>query len=180
MLHTNVKQRMTLDQFVVNNRGIDGGKDLPYGFLETLYKGITSEKINLPVSSLSHTSLLTQAQRADLYKLQSNQTLQPIRERTTVGSDTCQFHRAKSANFVGPMFQSVWGIIAALTNSFYATNDMETIRLYLKGFQFSMHLRHIVTSTRLLRQSSTRSRSLGNFRRTRWVFRIGGTSWVPK
>jgi hypothetical protein len=139
--HPNVRQRMTLEQFVANNRGIDGGKNLSYGFLETLYKGITSERINLSVSSLSHPSLLTQAQRADLYKQQCNQTLQRVRERITVGSDTRQFHRAKSANLIGPMFQSVWGVImAALTNSFYETNDMEIIRLCLKGFQFSTHI----------------------------------------
>ena len=63
--HPNVKQRMTLQNFVSNNKGIDGGKDLPFEFLESLYKRIASEKINLTASTTPYRVLLSSQARAD-------------------------------------------------------------------------------------------------------------------
>jgi hypothetical protein len=137
--HPNVKQRMTLEEFVANNKGIDDGKDLPYGFLKTLFKGITSDKINLSSTSLPHPSLLTRQQKADLYKQQCSHTLLNARER--IRSSTHQFHRAESSNLVGPMYHSIWGCcLAAFTNSLFQSTDDKITELCLRGFQFSTHI----------------------------------------
>lgn len=42
-----VKQKMSKDQFVNNNRGIDNGKDLPYDYLENLYNSIVKNEIQI-------------------------------------------------------------------------------------------------------------------------------------
>lgn len=140
--HPNVTNRMTLEEFVQNNRGIDGGKDLPHAFLESLYHGITTEKINLTASStLTNTSLLSRKQQIALYKEQCDQTLEAARKRTQVGEQTHQFHRAESPMLVGPMYHSVWGgIMGALTMSFEESDNKGIVDMCIKGFSLLMHL----------------------------------------
>jgi len=43
----NKKNKMNKDQFIHNNRGINGGKDLPPEFLEDLYQRIVEEEIKM-------------------------------------------------------------------------------------------------------------------------------------
>lgn len=46
--HTaSIKSKMTLDQFIRNNRGIDNGHDLPASFLSALYADIVADEIKL-------------------------------------------------------------------------------------------------------------------------------------
>lgn len=140
--HPNVTNRMTLEEFVQNNRGIDGGKDLPHSFLESLYHGITTEKINLTAASnVTNTSLLSRKQQISLYKEQCEQTLQTARQRTQVGEQIHQFHRAESPMLVGPMYHSVWGgILGALTMSFEESDEKGIVDMCIKGFSLLMHL----------------------------------------
>ena len=139
--HPNVKQKMTLNEFIANNRGIDGGKDLPFEFLEQLYKGITSEKINLTSSSTPSLSLMSRKAQIDLYKQQCEQTLSAARERTTSGSLKYQYHKAESSLLIGVMFQSIWrGILAVLTMSFETESDIKMINLCLEGFKLCTHI----------------------------------------
>lgn len=140
--HPNVTNRMTLEEFVQNNKGIDAGKDLPFTFLESLYRGITTEKINLTASApTTNTSLLSRKQQIAVYKEQVVQTLQTARDRTHVGTRHHQFHRAESPMLIGPMYHSVWGgIMGALTMSFEETDNEKIIDMCLQGFSLSMHL----------------------------------------
>lgn len=139
--HPNVKARMTLDQFVANNKGIDGGKDLPFNFLENLYKGITSEKIFVSHNEIKASPLLTREQQRELYQEQTKQTLAIARKRTTTEIHSHQFHRAESPLLIGPMFHSIWGgVLAALTMSFEMSDDSEIVNYCLSGFQLCTHL----------------------------------------
>ena len=67
MLHTDlhnpqVKKRMSVDEFVRNNRGIDNGKDLPREFLEEVYANIRDKKVRVRCT-LSASSLLGESTR---------------------------------------------------------------------------------------------------------------------
>ena len=42
-----VKKKMTVDEFVRNNRGINGGEDLPREFLRALYVSIAADEIRI-------------------------------------------------------------------------------------------------------------------------------------
>lgn len=42
-----VQRKMTKDQFISNNRGIDNGKDLPSEFLGNLYDSIVQNEIEM-------------------------------------------------------------------------------------------------------------------------------------
>ena len=123
--HPNVKSRMTLEQFLSNNKGIDGGKDLPRDFLEELYNGIRSKKIFCSNgASMPSSALLTREQRADLFKTQAAEALGMARERIQGSRDSRQFHRSESPLFIGPMFQTIWqGTLASLTMTFEQSDD---------------------------------------------------------
>ncbi|KAH0792313.1 Sec7 domain containing protein [Histomonas meleagridis] len=139
--HPNVTKHMTLPEFIRNNRGIDNGKDLPESFLEELYKGITTHKINISNNSIPSYSLLNYEQRANLYQVQCKETLENARKRTSTELESHQFHRAKSHMLIGPMFQSIWGgVLASLTMSFEMSDDPEIIDYCLKGLQLCTHI----------------------------------------
>jgi cytohesin len=44
----NVKQRITVEQFIKQNRGINSGNDLPRDILELIYKSIKEEPFKIP------------------------------------------------------------------------------------------------------------------------------------
>eukprot|EP00730_Choanoeca_flexa_P007653 TRINITY_DN12369_c0_g1_i1.p1 TRINITY_DN12369_c0_g1~~TRINITY_DN12369_c0_g1_i1.p1 ORF type:complete len:398 (+),score=126.89 TRINITY_DN12369_c0_g1_i1:110-1303(+) len=46
--NANIKDRMTVEQFVSMNRGIDSGNDLPTELLEEIYNSIRSEQFQMP------------------------------------------------------------------------------------------------------------------------------------
>ncbi|KAK8887340.1 hypothetical protein M9Y10_038379 [Tritrichomonas musculus] len=158
--HPNVKARMTLEQFIQNNKGIDNGNDMPVEFLTDLYKGITSKQIyvtNMKTSAPlnASSSLLTREQRADLYKSQMKRTLEEARNITVVpvtaddganntslnSSSKHVFHRSESHLFIGPMFQSIWGgALAVLTMTFEQNDDPKIYKTCLRGLSNSVHI----------------------------------------
>lgn len=155
--HPNVKARMTLEQFIQNNKGIDNGNDMPVEFLTDLYKGITSKQIyvtNLKTSAPlnASSSLLTREQRADLYKSQMKRTLEEARNITVIPDGTSStsssnssnkhvFHRSQSHLFIGPMFQSIWGgALAVLTMTFEQNDDPKIYKTCLRGLCNSVHI----------------------------------------
>lgn len=141
--HPNVKTKMTLEEFVSNNKGIDGGKDLPFAFLESLYNNITSERIFISQSPMPSSSLLTRQQLKELYQQQCKETLAYTMKKTnSLGPDMSRkYHRAESPNLVGPMFHIVWGqILGALTMAFEATDNPDVYNECIKGFELCMHI----------------------------------------
>ena len=42
-----VKKKMTCEEFIRNNRGINGGADLPHAFLRELYASISQNEIRI-------------------------------------------------------------------------------------------------------------------------------------
>lgn len=138
--HPNVKRRMTLEEFIANNKAIDGGKDLSYNLLEDLYRGITSEKIFLSQSAVPNSALLTRAQRADLYKSQCSSTIAQAKKKSQMSINKT-WHRSESPLYIGPMFQEIWGgALAALTMTFEQSNDPEIYKTCLEGLSLSVHI----------------------------------------
>lgn len=141
--HPNVKTRMTLDEFIANNKGIDGGKDLPFSFLESLYNNITSERIFVSQSPMPSSSLLTRQQLKELYQQQCKETLNVALKKTnSLGPNMIRkYHRAESPKLVGPIFHIIWGqILAALTMSFEASDDPQIYQECIRGFELCMHI----------------------------------------
>ena len=99
--HPNLNSRMSLDEFIANNRGIDGGKDLPREFLVNLYNDITTKEITL-LSKEDVPSLLTRSQKAQLYAQRCNSILQEAKNSITMSSSQPEsiFKRIDSSDIV--------------------------------------------------------------------------------
>ncbi|KAH0789780.1 Sec7 domain containing protein [Histomonas meleagridis] len=142
--HPSVKSRMTLDQFIANNRGIDNGKDLSYDFLKDLYQGICSKKI-FTTSTLTSTnsSLLTRKQKAEMFKTRCKETLENARQRTITSTtmNAHEFHKSESPLLIGPMFDSIWGcVLGSLTITFSQSQQKEIYTKCLKGLTYAVHI----------------------------------------
>ena len=144
--HPNVKSRMTLEQFLQNNKGIDNGQDMPVEFLTDLYRGITSKQIYVANSKSNsiisnNSSLLTREQRAGLYESQCEATLNEARNNTNSSTTRHTFHKSESPLFIGPMFQSIWGgALAVLTMTFEKSDEPKIYKQCLNGLSNSVHI----------------------------------------
>lgn len=137
--HPNLKSRMTLEQFITNNKGIDGGKDLPRAFLVGLYEGITSKRIYATSSQSSQDSLLTRQQRAELYLQKCEQILHEAKQLSL--ENNCKFNRVQSPDVIGPLFKVIWrGVLAVFTISFNASDDPVIIKTCLDGMAYCSHI----------------------------------------
>ena len=54
-----VEKKMTKEQFVSNNRGINGGKDVPRSLLESMYERIKSNEIRLSETDMCESDVVT-------------------------------------------------------------------------------------------------------------------------
>jgi len=135
----NVKKRMTLEQFIDNNKGIDNGKNLPRELLEDLYKDITSKRLPVNHAVAPSSSLLSREQRAELYQTRCQQTIEDAKAHTVITSR--EFHRSESPLFIGPMFQVIWGgVMATLVMSLEHYSDPEKYSMCLDGLSFCVHI----------------------------------------
>ncbi|OHS98584.1 Sec7 domain containing protein [Tritrichomonas foetus] len=143
--HPNVTSRMSLNEFIANNHGIDNGNDLPAEFLEELYNGITKQKIFVQATASndvpSNSSLLNRRQRAEMFKAQCQNTLASARQRVVSTQLTKQFHKSESPLFIGPMFQAIWGgALGTLTMTFEQVNERKIYNFCLDGLTYAVHI----------------------------------------
>lgn len=142
--HPNVTSRMTLQEFIRNNKGIDNGKDLPPDFLEDLYNGITKKKIFVSSTEdivSGNTTLLNRKQRAEMFRSQCKHTLMAARERIVSTQQSKVFHKSVSPLFIGPMFRAIWGgALGTLTMTFEQTDRKNIYTLCLEGLTYAVHI----------------------------------------
>lgn len=64
-----IKRKMTREQFIKNNSGINGGEDLSSSYLSQIYDRIIADEIKMERDALTYTDAQKQGY---LYKLSSN------------------------------------------------------------------------------------------------------------
>lgn len=107
-----VKKKMTKEQYIKMNRGINESRDLPEEFLSKIYDEIESEEIKLKVttsrrgpSSVGPTAT-NDKQRELLFDMQMKDIECVARDlMSNAGSVTEEFTTAKQLEHVRPMFQ---------------------------------------------------------------------------
>ncbi|KAJ3300349.1 guanine nucleotide exchange protein for ADP-robosylation factor, partial [Kappamyces sp. JEL0829] len=160
-----VKKRMTCEDFVKNNRGIDEGKDLPASLLEAIFDDIKSNEIKLKDERLNtsqngsteaplakvkgyakphHAS--AKSMQSDLYsEIRKNHgttrdptTLDPAFKGLDV--DTT-FVKAVQHGHVKPMFQLGWmSFLMTVSATLQNCDDLDTIITSLEGFKYAIHI----------------------------------------
>ncbi|ANZ74632.1 BA75_00765T0 [Komagataella pastoris] len=154
-----VKRRMSLQDFIRNNAGIDDGQDLPETLLSKIYYEIQSNEIKLqseqqaallagniqpePVSGL----FSFRNQEREQYMLLSKElTLNTEKVFKSFGqeapnSNIVYYYATKQADHVLYMFHTLWmSIFAGLTPPFKEYDDEDTTKLCIKGIKLAIHL----------------------------------------
>ncbi|CAG8724747.1 10558_t:CDS:2, partial [Acaulospora colombiana] len=145
-----VKHRMTRQDFIRNNRGINDDADLPEEFLSVIFDDIQSNEIRMkdeveaqvgviqPAVGLA--SVLVNVGRdfqKEAYLAQSS----GMANRTEVGKPNDQFFNASHFFHVRPMFEVAWmSFLAGISGPLQGTDNLEVVDLCLEGFKLSIRI----------------------------------------
>lgn len=161
-----VKNRMTIDNFVMNNVGIDDGKSLPREFLQEIFDEIQTNEIKL--QSEQHAALLAgdlnnvpnstssgffggRDLNREAYihasKEMSTKTEKLVRnlgKKLKGGAEdtsSAVFYVASHVHHVKSIFDTLWmSILAGLTPPFKEYDDVDTAQLCLEGIKLSIRI----------------------------------------
>jgi brefeldin A-inhibited guanine nucleotide-exchange protein len=167
----NIKtKRMTLEDFIKNNRGINDSADLPDDYLREIYDEIQSNEIvldterataanlgQLNVPSQGLTTTIGQAivnagkdHRREEYARteqianrteQLYKSLLRAQKRGALKIQVAKFIPASSFKHVGPMFQVTWmPFLTALSGTAQDAPDIETVRLCMEGQKLAIRI----------------------------------------
>lgn len=157
-----VKKRMTLEDFIKNNSGIDDGKDLPADLLEGIYHEIRDNEIKL--KSEQHAALLAGDQTAvspatsgffsgrDLNKeayihasremsTMTEKLVRSLGKKLKADDSPNVFYAASSVHHVKSIFDTVWmSILAGLTAPFKEYDEEDVTKVCLEGIKLSIKI----------------------------------------
>lgn len=166
-LHSSqIKNKMTLQEFLENNAGIDNGKDLPEEVMVGLFNEIANNEIKL--QSEQHQAMLSDDQHfiqqqhqqpsafnffssRDIVREAYMQVSKEISSKTELvfknlnksrnKSDVEVFHAASHVEHVKSVFETLWmSFLAALTPPFKEYDDLETTNKCLEGLKISIKI----------------------------------------
>ncbi|UJO14136.1 hypothetical protein CLAFUW4_03696 [Fulvia fulva] len=161
-----VKKRMTPEDFIKNNRGINDNANLPDEYLQGIFEEIAQNEIvldterenaaNLGILPQQGTGLVNALANVgrDFQREASIQASQEMSNRTEQMFKTLlrgqkragaagkgRFLIASSSKHVGPMFDVAWmSYLTALSGSAQESQNQETIRLCMEGQKLAIRL----------------------------------------
>ncbi|KAJ3788433.1 sec7 guanine nucleotide exchange factor [Lentinula aff. detonsa] len=156
-----VKKRMTKQDFIKNNRGINDGADLPEDLLSSIFDEITNneikmkdevEAITVSATGPGIANALANVGRdlqKEAYVMQSSGMLNKtealfktlMRTQRKGSSTGNQFFSASHFVHVRPMFEVAWiPFLAGLSGPLQDTDDLEIVELCLDGFKSAIKI----------------------------------------
>ncbi|KIK65294.1 hypothetical protein GYMLUDRAFT_38736 [Collybiopsis luxurians FD-317 M1] len=156
-----VKKRMTTQDFIKNNRGINDGADLPEEFLGAIFDEISNneikmkdeiEAVNVSATGPGIANALANVGRnlqKEAYVMQSSGMLNKteamfktlMRTQRKGSSSGNQFFSASHFVHVRPMFEVAWiPFLAGLSGPLQETDDLEIVELCLDGFKSAIKI----------------------------------------
>lgn len=152
-----VKHRMTLQDFIKNNAGLDDDKDLPEPYLRAIYDEIQKNEIKLhgeetpaaPPSTGLAGAIATVGRdlQGEAYRMQTRgmanrtevlfRTMLHAQQRAGAQRAMSErFFSASHMEHVKPMFEVAWmSFLAGISAPLQDTNDLDTIHRALDGFK---------------------------------------------
>eukprot|EP00123_Amoebidium_parasiticum_P018333 comp24173_c0_seq4/m.44178 comp24173_c0_seq4/g.44178 ORF comp24173_c0_seq4/g.44178 comp24173_c0_seq4/m.44178 type:complete len:1844 (-) comp24173_c0_seq4:350-5881(-) len=145
---TNVHKKMTIDEFVRNNRGINDGKDLPREFLVAIYEDIQANEIRVKEdraqkkTTYAPAQLLNEKTRKALYRAEMETRLQSAQAvLTDKARASAHFIVGSHVAHVKPMFAACWtSCLAVFSLHFKDSTDMHTVRTCLEGLRHGIKI----------------------------------------
>jgi brefeldin A-inhibited guanine nucleotide-exchange protein len=154
-----IKRRMTKQDFVKNNRGIDEGKDLPEEYLCGIFDEITSNEIvlneeqaqkatnqgNSEIGAYYNKDMVQVANANEAMAMNTeakfNNMKSKVLKRKNSDDIAVVFYEAKEYEHVKSMLQLVWSAsLSCLSTPLQETEDEDVIRLALEGFKSAIHI----------------------------------------
>jgi len=143
-----VKNKMTKDEFIRNNRGINDNQDLPREILETLYINTAANPMSLKEDQDTKHRLETQAaqsaaQKQELFVRESEgivlKSQEMMLKRTQAKSRT--YVAAQSVQHVRPLFEvACWPYLATLAVLLEMSDDKDCINSCIEGFKHCIRI----------------------------------------
>uniref|UniRef100_A0A8C0KVY7 ARF guanine nucleotide exchange factor 1 n=1 Tax=Canis lupus dingo TaxID=286419 RepID=A0A8C0KVY7_CANLU len=144
-----VKNKMTKEQYIKMNRGINDSKDLPEEYLSAIYNEIAGKKISLketkeltiPTKS-SKQNVASEKQRRLLYNLEMEQMAKTAKAlMEAVSHVQAPFTSATHLEHVRPMFKLAWTpFLAAFSVGLQDCDDTEVASLCLEGIRCAIRI----------------------------------------
>ncbi|CAF1321481.1 unnamed protein product [Adineta steineri] len=153
-LHSkNVKNKMTKEQYIKMNRGINDSRDLPEEFLSKIYDEIENEEIKLKVTTIrrganavgtsgTKENITSDKQRELLFHMQMKDVESIARDlMSNAGTIREEFTTAKHLEHVRPMFQKAWSpCLAAFSVGLQDSDHIDLAHLCLTGLNYSIRI----------------------------------------
>uniref|UniRef100_A0A674C5X0 ARF guanine nucleotide exchange factor 2 n=1 Tax=Salmo trutta TaxID=8032 RepID=A0A674C5X0_SALTR len=144
-----VKNKMTKEQYIKMNRGINDSKDLPEEYLSSIYDEIAGKKIAMK-DSKEHTitpktskhSVATEKQRRLLYNVEMEQMAKTAKAlMEAVSHAQAPFFSATHLEHVRPMFKLAWTpLLAAFSVGLQDCDDQDVASLCLEGIRCAIRI----------------------------------------
>ncbi|XP_074273160.1 brefeldin A-inhibited guanine nucleotide-exchange protein 2-like [Silene latifolia] len=159
-----VKNKMSAEDFIRNNRGIDDGKDLPEEYMRSLYERITRNEIKLKddIASQQKQSMNTNRilgldnilnivirKRGDeSYMETSDDLIRHMQEqfKEKARKSESAYYAATDAVILRFMIEACWApMLAAFSVPLDQTDDEVIIELCLEGFRCAIHVTSVMS-----------------------------------
>ncbi|MEJ1279107.1 ADP-ribosylation factor guanine nucleotide-exchange factor 1(brefeldin A-inhibited) [Cricetulus griseus] len=144
-----VKNKMTKEQYIKMNRGINDSKDLPEEYLSSIYEEIEGKKIAMKETK-EHTiatkstkqNVASEKQRRLLYNMEMEQMAKTAKAlMEAVSHAKAPFTSATHLDHVRPMFKLVWTpLLAAYSIGLQNCDDTEVASLCLEGIRCAVRI----------------------------------------
>ncbi|XP_072222725.1 brefeldin A-inhibited guanine nucleotide-exchange protein 2 isoform X1 [Leuresthes tenuis] len=144
-----VKNKMTKEQYIKMNRGINDSKDLPEEYLSSIYDEIAGKKIAMKESKefsitpkSTKQNVASEKQRRLLYNMEMEQMAKTAKAlMEAVSHAQAPFFSATHLEHVRPMFKLAWTpLLAAFSVGLQDCDDPEVASLCLEGIRCAIRI----------------------------------------
>ncbi|KNC84586.1 hypothetical protein SARC_03205 [Sphaeroforma arctica JP610] len=145
-----IKNKMTKEEFIRNNRGINDNKDLPLEFVSGVYDEIEARGIKVKDdrsakgnAHISSALLADEKKRRALYAAQMTQTSEATQALLAdeASKGKLDFTIASKTEHIRPMFSLAWAsCLAAFSVPMMTSEDHRIIALCLEGFAHAIRI----------------------------------------
>uniref|UniRef100_A0A3B3ZMZ8 SEC7 domain-containing protein n=1 Tax=Periophthalmus magnuspinnatus TaxID=409849 RepID=A0A3B3ZMZ8_9GOBI len=143
-----VKNKMTKEQYIKMNRGINDSKDLPEEYLSSIYNQIAGKKISMKeskeftITPKGKQNVASEKQRRLLYNMEMEQMAKTAKAlMEAVSHAQAPFFSATHLEHVRPMFKLAWTpLLAAFSVGLQDCDDPEVASLCLEGIRCAIRI----------------------------------------
>ena len=144
-----IKKKMTQQEFVNMNRGINDSGDLPTPFLEACYQAIVTNEIKIKEHELvpqkESGGSAARPNKTKLFHMESAMMVKRSQELFKAKArKKSVYHSSRSVQHVQPMFEASWCAVLAACSSVMEAPEEETpeavVALTLRGFANAVHI----------------------------------------